>query len=263
MKPESLQAKDFSLEKFLTLDGEMKGTVHYVELGHGEPLVLLPSLWTTTKSYRILGKELAQHYHVYIPNLYRGKSTFSRNARTLEDYVTGLDAFINGLHLQSPYLIGVSMSGLLASRYVHEHPSTIKKLYLVSTSPIPVELKNKKTILLSGYAKLLYHNMFSSDGIKTNALWVTDGLSTLVKHPRQMVHDGLIAIADYTHKPDAMPVPTKLLFAGRDEYIPARTVDLMKHVKNLEIEEVDRYHGWFFQHEEELAQKIVDFFSSE
>ncbi|KKU10787.1 MAG: alpha/beta hydrolase fold protein [Parcubacteria group bacterium GW2011_GWA2_46_7] len=238
--------------------------IHYLTAGGGMTLVLLPSLWVTSESYIFLGSELSKNFKVIIPDIYRGESVFDKNTKNIDDYVESLYDFIKALSIDKFYLVGISFSGLVATQYAFQHAKSINRLFLVSTTAVPLLIKNKKLILIFGYAKLLYHNMFSGDGIKTNLLWLNDSIKNLIRHPKQVIYEGFLATSNYDDNITDMKVPTKLIFAKKDEFIPTETLTetliKMKKITNLEVEVVDHYHAWFFRHEDELAKRVVDFF---
>lgn len=249
-----------NLDKFITMNSG--DTVHYLEFGKGEPLVLVPSLWVTSKSYVALGQELGKFYRVFTPDIFRGKSEFSGVATHIDTYTAKLAEFIDRVHLKNYYLVCVSLSGIIASKYICTYPNRPKKMFLISTTVLPLRMKYERLTLFWGYLTLVYHNMFSFGGIATNWLWMTDGLDNARLHFRQAWTEGLIATSLDIENVKQLPVPTKLVFALRDEFVPREAVSRLQKVGNLEIETVDRYHGWFFRHEEELAKKIYEYFSS-
>lgn len=234
--------------------------IHYLEFGKGDPLVLLPSLWVTSKSYVALGRTLEKHFTVFIPDIFRGNSKFSKDATSMEEYAALLAEFIRRIQLKNYYLVGISLSGILATKYILNYPHLPRKLFLVSTTILPLNIKSQRFTLFWGYVKLLYHNMFSLDGIATNWLWITDGLENAWLHFGQVWKEGKIATSLEIGNVKRLPIPTKLMFALCDEFIPREIVRHLSKVKNLELELVDRYHAWFFRHEEELAKKIFNFF---
>lgn len=236
------------------------GTIHYLEFGKGIPLVLVPSLWLTSKSYVVLGRKLGNHFRVYIPDIFRGESQFYNNATTLDEYVELLGEFIKRMKLKSYFLVGISLSGIVATKYILNHSRLPTKLLLASTTVLPLNIRNERFILFWGYVLLLYHNLFSIEGLANNWLWITDGLQNLWRHPRQAWSEGLIATSLGIQNISKVPVPTKLIFALRDEFLPREAVTRLAKVKNLDLELVDRHHAWFFRHEEELAGKIFKFF---
>lgn len=234
--------------------------VHYLMSGNGEVLLLLPSIWLTSKSYIPLGLELSKGFKVIIPDIYRGNSVFNKYVMNIQDYVEALHDFTKALSIKNFYLVGISFSGFIATKYTLKYSTSINKLFLVSTTPIPLLFKNKKLILIYGYMKLFFHNMFSLNGVKTNLIWMCDGVENLLKHPKQVIFEGLMATSNYDDQVTDMKIPTKLIFAQKDEFIPLDIVSRVKKITNLEIETVDHYHAWFFKREDELANRIVSFF---
>ena len=236
-------------------------TIHYLEFGKGEPLVLVPSLWVTSNSYTVLWRTLGKHFTVYIPDIFRGNSRFSKNATSIDEYVNLLTEFIRRTKLKNYYLVGISLSGIVATKYIFNGSHLPRKLFLASTTVLPLDIKNQRFSLFLGYLKLLYHNMFSIEGYANNWLWITDGLENLLKHSRQAWNEGLIATSLEMEHITSMPIPTKLVFALGDEFLPTEGATRLAKVKNLDLEVVERHHAWFFRHEKDLVEKIVHFFN--
>jgi esterase/lipase len=243
---------------FLQLNSKNK--IHYYVIGKGKPLILLPSMWVTSRSYLTLGKVLSRNYKVYIPDIYRGRSIFNKNTNKLVDYENWLTQFINKLKIKDFYLVGISLSGMITNKYLNNPHPNPKRVFLVSTTILPPDLVHRRTTLLFGYIRLLYHNLFSVYGIKTNMLWTTDALVNIFRHPGQMVAEGKMAIDLEINEVGKIPVETKLLFASKDEFLPYKSVEKLKKVRNLSVEKIDGCHCWFFGKEEMLANKIKDFF---
>lgn len=241
----------------------MEEYTHYQELGEGETLILLPSLWLTSQSYQSISQQLAKKYRVIVPDLYRGLSRYRKNALTVDDYARRLHDFLQSIGVGSYYLVGVSFSGLLAFEYLYQYPLELKKVVLVSTFvPILSSRRNKITFLggFIGYIKLFYHNALSLKGVKVNLLWLFDSFfNCFIRHPRQFFLDALIATSKPKDRESKVPVPTKILIAGKDEFIPYKTFADIKETHNLEVETIDGYHAWFFLNEELLIGKVFDF----
>lgn len=244
-----------------TIGVERNGRIFYREFGTGNPLVLVPSLWVTSKSYVVLGEELGKYFHVFIPDIYRGNSTFSKVATSLDEYVDTLSIFIENLRLKNYFLVGVSLSGITATKYVLKYKNRPKKVFLLSTTILPLNLKRERRTLFIGYFRLVFHNLFSLEGWRKNWLWITDGLENVVRHFRQAWIEGIIATSLEIEDIKSLPIPTKLIFALHDEFIPSEAVERLSKIKNLQVQVVEGYHGWFFGHEKELVREITHFFS--
>lgn len=245
------------MDKFTKLKNGNK--IHYLQFGKGEPLVLLPSLWLTSKSYADLGKQLGKYYKVFVPDLYKGKSFFSDRALDIDDYAVELVGFIKQMHLENYFLVGASFSGIIACKFVLNYSPRPKKLLLVSTTVLPFKMKSQFFNLFRGYIELFCNNTYSLKGIRVNLMWVADAVGYAKRHLKQFVLEWKTAGSLRGEEIATLPVPTKLIFAKKDEFIPFKVVKKLRKVKNLEVEVVDKFHGWFFRREKELAQKIINF----
>jgi pimeloyl-ACP methyl ester carboxylesterase len=232
--------------------------------GSGETVVLLPSNWLTSMSYKTFAEKLSSDFSVIVPNLYRGRSQFDSNARHIDDYTKKLNLFLRGLKLKKYYLVGSSFSGLIAIDYLSKYPKDLKKVIIVGMATQPVISKESKITLFSGivsYIKLFLHNLASVDGIKVDLLWLYDGFfNCFIRHPIQFVLDGLIAMRTFNRRSLETPVPTKIIMATKDEFIPCKNVNRDIKMNKLDIEIVEGYHGWFFLKDNILVEKINDFF---
>jgi pimeloyl-ACP methyl ester carboxylesterase len=237
----------------------MNKYIHYLEFGSGEPLILLPSNWLTSKSYQSIAKKLSNKYRVIVPDLYRGRSRYEKNAFTSNDYVLTLNTFLDSLKIKKFYVIGFSFSGMVAIDYVKKYPSKILKMMLVSSIKFPLNLKNHNLTLIEGligYMKLFYHNTFSLKGIKVNILWLNEGIKYFFNHTKQFFIDARIAIEYSQDESIKLPFPIKILIANRDEYI---TYNEIKKINNIEIDIINGYHAWFFLNENLLIEKISNY----
>lgn len=238
--------------------------VSHVEYGSGEALVLLPSNWLTSWSYTSLSEKLAGEYRVIVPDLYRGSSKYEKNALTVNDYTSELHSFLRELNVDNNYyLMGVSFSGMIASEYLYQYPSELEKVMLVSTFAPGQRKRLTPLDGLTGYMKLFYHNAHSWEGTKVNLRWSFDGaFHYLFRHPKQFFLDALIATREPENKDRTIPVPTKLLVASKDEFIPHDDSLHATKIHNLEVETIEGYHAWYFLNEELLAAKVSEFFES-
>jgi pimeloyl-ACP methyl ester carboxylesterase len=247
------------------LNFSSKDRLYYREFGKGKDVVLIPSLWVTSTSYAPLGEELGKHFHVIIPDLFRGKSKYSDSPKNHEDYVDELQRFIRAMNIKDYFLIGVSLSGITALKYILRSSPLPKKLFLVNSSMVPIvepfDMTRQRRILIKGYFDLLLGNLKSLKGIRSNTRWVTDWIVNAVRHPTGAFREGLIGLSIRVPDISSVPIPSKLFFAKHDEFIPFDAVSRMKQIGNLAVEVIDGSHGWFFGREGELAAEINEYFS--
>jgi len=242
----------------------VKEYTHYQIFGKGQPLVLLPSNWLTIKSYKAFAEKLSDKFRVIIPELFRGHSTYKKNANSIDDYTKELHFLLNGLKIKNFYLLGISFSGLIVIDYLHKYPSDLQKVMLVSIIAPPLFPKENKLTLLTGlvnYTKLFLNNFTSWKGTKVNFLWLFDGFfNCLLRHSKQFFLDALIATKTFNSTSLKVSVPTKILLATKDEFIPYKDINKKAKINNLETETVKGHHAWFFLNEELFVEKIVSYF---
>ena len=102
-----------------------------VEVGRGDPIVLVPGLAGGWKLLTPLARALSRNHRVILYN-YRDEydSLSGRLATRIGDHVRDLDGLINALGLERPTLFGVSFGGAVALEYAVDHPIRVGKLVL-------------------------------------------------------------------------------------------------------------------------------------
>jgi len=121
--------------QFLALS---QGNVQYqMVLGEGPAVLLVSGFSVPYYCFDSLFEELSSRgFTVIRYNHYgRGLSSRVQGPYTLELYENQLAQFIEALELDKPlHLVGLSMGGLISSRYAVHHPQAIKTLSLISPS---------------------------------------------------------------------------------------------------------------------------------
>src|SRR4051812_43232559 len=96
----------------LRLNGDW---VDVVQLGQGDPLMLVPGLAGGWKLLAPLAQKLARYYQVTIPGLRGDRFPLGSSwARELADYAHDLGDLIGQLGLERPAVFGVSFGGAIA-----------------------------------------------------------------------------------------------------------------------------------------------------
>lgn len=240
--------------------------LHYLVGGKGSRVViLLPSLFLTSNSYSELANVLTKNHTVYVLDLYKGKSEFNASVHTIYTYIETLNEFLSVMNIEKINLIGISFSGLITSRFSIQYPMKIRKSLLISTSIVPSQIQHKVFVLLFGYIKLIFNNLFYIVGIKTNFLWFYDGFYYFFKHPLQIFIEAKIATSitdsEQSDIGTQIKVPTKLILATEDEFLRTKTArELHMDMPNIEIELLKGRHGWMFTDKQLFANKVTQYF---
>lgn len=109
--------------------------LHYLDEGHGTPLVLLHGLGGSCHVWDDYVPEFSRYHRVIRPDLRGfGKSDHPSGPYTLADYVGDLLAVLDHAEIRAAHLLGISMGGVIVQRFALDHPERVWSLILVSTS---------------------------------------------------------------------------------------------------------------------------------
>ena len=102
-----------------------------VEVGRGDPIVLVPGLAGGWKLLTPLARSLAKNHRVILFNYRDEYDALSVHpARQVGDYAFDLARLIAELGLERPTVFGVSFGGAVALEYAVDHPTRIGRLIL-------------------------------------------------------------------------------------------------------------------------------------
>ncbi|RAU81537.1 alpha/beta fold hydrolase [Pontibacter arcticus] len=109
--------------------------LHYKELGHGQPLLILHGLFGTLDNWQTLAKRFAEHYNVFIVDLRNhGRSPHS-DEHSYELMAEDVLELIDDLQIPTPAIMGHSMGGKVAMQFALKYPTRLTKLIVVDIAP--------------------------------------------------------------------------------------------------------------------------------
>jgi len=109
--------------------------LHYKEVGHGQPLLILHGLFGTLDNWATLAKRLAEHYNVFLVDLRNhGRSPHSEEFN-YDAMAADVLKLVDDLQLPTPAIMGHSMGGKVAMNYALKYPTRITKLIVVDIAP--------------------------------------------------------------------------------------------------------------------------------
>jgi pimeloyl-ACP methyl ester carboxylesterase len=109
--------------------------LHFKQLGHGEPLVLLHGLFGQSDNWFGVAPKLAETFHVLIPDL-RNHGHSPHHAEM--DYplmAADVEKFFAAQKIESAHVIGHSMGGKVAMQFALDFPARVKKLVVADMAP--------------------------------------------------------------------------------------------------------------------------------
>ncbi|WP_439880510.1 alpha/beta fold hydrolase [Pontibacter sp. MBLB2868] len=109
--------------------------LHYKEMGHGQPLLILHGLFGTLDNWATLAKRLAEHYNVFLVDLRNhGRSPHSEQ-HDYDAMAADVLQLVDDLQIPTPAIMGHSMGGKVAMNYALKYPTRLTKLIVVDIAP--------------------------------------------------------------------------------------------------------------------------------
>ena len=110
-------------------------TLHVDDIGHGEPVLMLPGMLCDTRLFEFQAQELARHARVIrIDWRGHGYSTRPRSPWSMDRLVEDVRAVCNVLELDRVTLVGFSLGGMVGMRFALTHPQRVRAMVLMNTS---------------------------------------------------------------------------------------------------------------------------------
>lgn len=109
--------------------------LHYEEIGHGPPLMILHGLFGSLENWHTISRRLAEHLRVIaVDQRNHGRSPHSPEMN-YPLMARDLLELMSRLHLGSTSVLGHSMGGKTAMQFALLHPAQVDKLVVVDISP--------------------------------------------------------------------------------------------------------------------------------
>jgi pimeloyl-ACP methyl ester carboxylesterase len=190
--------------------------VHYLEGGCvRKPTIVLLHGWSMSAgAYRRLGSQLAENYHVLIPDLPGfGRSEGMRRV-DWEAYAYWLCKFLTSLELNSVTLVGHSMGGAIGLRLAQIYPRRVSLLILLDSTGIPTQRS------VFGWTGVTVKKAFRNARYPRGSASVIGAFFRNLRHPVSLVRTYRATTScDLTVHP-APSVPVHLVWGEKDEFYP-------------------------------------------
>ena len=109
--------------------------LHFKQLGHGEPLVLLHGLFGQSDNWFGVAPRLAEKFHVLIPDLRNHGRSPHHPEMNYPLMAADVEKFFAEHKIESAQVIGHSMGGKVAMQFALDFPARVKKLVVVDMAP--------------------------------------------------------------------------------------------------------------------------------
>jgi pimeloyl-ACP methyl ester carboxylesterase len=223
----------------------------YVDIGSGTPLVLIHGLGSRKEAW-IPQHELAEHYRLIIPDLRGHGENPYENGISMFSFAEGIRDLLKDLKIDSAYICGLSLGGLVAQEFYKQFPYMVKGLILSnSTSYIPSLFANgiiqdtkelldkgdKEKLLDAIISRSIYNKNYSDEA--RNAFLIRDTYLESAKAPiginylpTMMICDKPVLVISSTHDKVVPPVNQYMQW-----YLTSRTrfrIIESGHLSNIE-----------------------------
>lgn len=246
-------------------------TVEYIEVGRGEPLVLVPGLAGGVELLEPLIEELQKSYRVIAYQLRGEHSLFDRNFG-FHQFVDDLRNVIEELGLERPGLVGVSFGGAIALEFAAENAGRLSFLVVQGAGTrfqpglfgdVAREVLNRLPLpgdnpFVNQFFKVLVgsrrRGRDESLAFIVNRCWRTD--QCVMAHRL-----GLLQEYDIEGRVADLRIPTLVLAGDRDVVVSAEEARrLARRIPHARFQSVrDAGHLAFVTDPSELANRIRKF----
>jgi len=119
-------------------------TLHFVENGRGEPVLLLHGFPLDGRMWDMQAKELSRAARVIVPDLAGFGRSRSMTAASLDEMADDVASLLDSLGARQATIIGLSMGGYVSMAFARRHLGRVARLGLCDTRALPDSAEGKK-----------------------------------------------------------------------------------------------------------------------
>jgi pimeloyl-ACP methyl ester carboxylesterase len=198
-------------------------TIHWVEAGEGEPVVLLHGLSGSSRWWARNLPALVARHRVLVPDVIGfGRSRWRRPLPLMPELAGALAGWMELADAEAVHLVGHSMGGHLAVHIAARFPGRVRRLVLVDSAGIPRDL-TARTVLRFAYEAAPPRRW--GDPRFLPVIWrdaLTAGPVVLVSALWNLVRDDVRPLLGQ------IQAPTLLLWGERDTIVPLEHGRMMR-----------------------------------
>jgi pimeloyl-ACP methyl ester carboxylesterase len=257
--------------------------VHYTESGSGFPILMIHGYGGSNRDFLVLNSLINDKYRVIrvdMPGF--GLSDFpkqpSGNVNFIQAYADYFNFMLDTLHIDSCYVMGNSLGGLMACQLALDHPDIVKKLVLFNSAGYEMEEVMKTanaSLLQNSLAQQVVSKGLPKCFVKIGVGRVVHDASKLTPEKVQRVTDfwnregnmaHLVALATSKTFPDESTIkniscPTLIFWGKQDKIINVKYAQRFKaDIKGSELIEYDSCgHVPMMERPEDVKLEVLRF----
>lgn len=257
--------------------------IHYTDEGEGFPVLMIHGFGGAFTHFDDLAHLMKDKYRIIRVDLpgfglseYPSSCDPKAFTKSYEDY---LNFFLDTLKLDSLFIIGNSLGGLIAWNAAVQHPEKVKKLVLLSSAGYDMD-----KVLSPG--KILQYDIIQKIVLKGQPLSLTKKVQENAFYKKERVSDGMVLkINQYTNREGVIPhminvaltkdfpdtsqikkvkCPTLIIWGREDNVIPVEHAERFhRDIKNSKVIIFEKSgHCSMMEDPKETAEACLHFFEN-
>ena len=110
--------------------------LHHVDMGQGEPLLILHGLFGSGKNWQSHARRFAEHFSVYVVDLRNHGESFHADEMNYPTMAADVLRLIESLGIEGCRVLGHSMGGKVAMTLAARHRGLISRLVVADIAPV-------------------------------------------------------------------------------------------------------------------------------
>lgn len=247
--------------------------LHFEESGSGTPLILICGISADLTVWKYLATELSAYFRVVmLDNRGVGRSAVPDAPFTIADMAEDVRALMDHLEIDSAYVLGWSMGGIIAQTLALSYPARVQKLVLVGSFAEP-DVMLREAI---GTWVNLYQSNMPYEQIARHVAWLNYSpalankpvyekfIQSIIDNPYRQSVTGFVrqaeALVSFRASPELarLSVPTTVL-VGRDDKLapPYLSEHLAQTIPGATLQVLPGAHAGFIEYPKLYAQALL------
>lgn len=211
--------------------------IHFVDKGHGKPIVLLHGFLESLDMWSAFTKELSLGFRVITIDLPgHGKSPDYNGVLTMEIMASWVKAVLDHVKVKKCIMVGHSMGGYVTLEFAVQYPEMLKGFCLFhshASADTPIAKENRRRTInivalnKAGFINQFIPDLFAKDNIGTYHSNIKTLQEAASKTPVGAIVSALEAMRDRTGKIELLlktKIPVLFIAGKEDIRIPVQTV---------------------------------------
>lgn len=245
--------------------------LNYKSLGEGQPLIILHGLFGSLDNWLSIGKELADHYKVYLVDQRNHGNSPHSDEFNYTVMAEDLHGFIQEHKLENPIIVGHSMGGKTAMKFALNYTELWDKLVVVDISPKSYPVHHDT--ILEGLSSINVGNLDSRKEADEQLSEYIDDFGTrqfLLKNLSRknggfewkmnlnVIKDNIEIIGEGMEEQLAIEKDVLFIRGEKSDYIKDKdSILIVQHFPNAAIETIEDAGHWVHAEQPEKFLKVL------